>query len=91
VIDQPSQVYFPRKLAVRKDETPDEPELKDDDIDAVRAIFGTIGKVVGAAQGEFQVILLDHAPSTVWGDQPYLHQAAEWRDGIQKLVPLEWL
>jgi hypothetical protein len=53
VIDQPSQVYFPQKLAVRTDEELVEPAFKDDeDIAAVRNIPGTIGTMVGRAQGQ---------------------------------------
>lgn len=94
VIDQPSQVYFPQKLAVRTDEEIAEPnfnEADDDDIDAVRNILGTIGSVVGRAQGQLQVIVLDHAPISIWGDLPNVVKVEEWHDGKSKLVPLEWL
>jgi hypothetical protein len=92
VIDQPSQVYFPQKLAVRADEELVEPEFKDDeDSAAVRNILGTIGTVVGRAQGQLQVIVLDHAPPSIWGSLPNVVKVEEWRDGKTKLVPLEWL
>lgn len=92
VVDQPSQVYFPRKLAVRDDEVPKEPEFTDDDdIDAVRNILGTIGSVVGRAQGQLQVIVLDHAPPSIWRNLPNVVEVEEWRDGKTKLVPIEWL
>jgi hypothetical protein len=92
VIDQPSQVYFPQKLAVRADEELVEPEFKDDeDSAAVRNILGTIGTVVGRAQGQLQVIVLDHAPPSIWGSLPNVVKVEEWRDGKSKLVPLEWL
>jgi Protein of unknown function (DUF3732) len=58
VIDQPSQVYFPQKLAVRGDEEVVEPKFTDDeDIDAVRNILGTLGSAVSRAQGHLQVIV----------------------------------
>jgi Protein of unknown function (DUF3732) len=91
VIDQPSQVYFPRKLATRSDEELVEQDLADDDVDAVRSILGTLGAVVGRAQGQLQVIVLDHAPSSVWGNLPNVVEVEEWRDGKTKLVPLQWL
>jgi hypothetical protein len=91
VVDQPSQVYFPRKLATRNDEELVEPDLADDDVDAVRSILGTMGAVVGRAQGQLQVIVLDHAPSSVWGNLPNVVEVEEWRDGKTKLVPLQWL
>jgi len=92
VIDQPSQVYFPQKLAVRTDEELVEPVFKDDeDSAAVRNILGTIGTVVGRAQGQLQVIVLDHAPPSIWGSLPNVVKVEEWRDGKTKLVPLDWL
>jgi hypothetical protein len=91
VVDQPSQVYFPRKLAVRGDEEIPEPDFKDADIDAVRNILGTIGAVVGRAQKQLQVIVLDHAPPSVWSHLENVVEVEEWRDGKQKLVPTEWL
>jgi hypothetical protein len=92
VIDQPSQVYFPRKLAVRGTEELAEPEFTDDDdINAVRNILGTIGSVVGRARGHLQVIVLDHAPPSIWRNLDNVVEVEEWRDGKSKLVPLEWL
>lgn len=91
IIDQPSQVYFPRKLAVRGNEEIPEPDFKDTDIDAVRSILGTMGSVVGRAQGRLQIIVLDHAPPSIWGSLENTIEVEEWRDGKQKLVPIEWL
>lgn len=36
-----------------------------------------------------QIIVLDHATDTVWGDVEGLTVAAQWRDGA-KLVPDNW-
>lgn len=90
VFDQPSQVYFPKKLVVREGETPDEPQLRDEDIEAVRKVFTTLGQVVEASQGRLQVIVLDHAPREVWGEISNVVAFEEWRDGT-KLVPDEWI
>jgi Protein of unknown function (DUF3732) len=84
-------VHFPRKSATRRDDVPVEPDLSDNDIDAVRNILSTIGAFVGRAQGQLQVIALDHAPPSVWSDLPNVVEVEEWRDGRTKLVPLEWL
>ena len=89
-MDQPSQVYFPKKLVVRENETPEEPQLKDEDIEAVRKAFKVLAKVVGSANGRLQVIVLDHASREVWGNIPHIVAFEEWRDGV-KLVPLEWI
>lgn len=89
IMDQPSQVYFPKKLVIREDEIPDDPQLKDEDIEAVRKVFDVMARVVGSEKGRLQVIVLDHAPREVWGDIPNIVAFEEWRDGM-KLVPLDW-
>jgi hypothetical protein len=90
VVDQPSQVYFPKNLVPRLDEEEQDLRLRDEDIDAVRKVFETLGKVVLKAQGKLQVIVLDHAGRDVWGEIPGVVGLKEWRDGI-KLVPMKWL
>ncbi|MGH8602713.1 MAG: DUF3732 domain-containing protein [Gammaproteobacteria bacterium] len=70
VMDQPFQVYFPKKLVVRENETPEEPQLKDEDNEAVRKAFEVLAKVVESANGRLQVIVLDHASREVWGNIP---------------------
>ena len=44
IMDWPSQVYFPKKPA-REDETPEEPEFKDEDIEAVQKAFRVVGEL----------------------------------------------
>lgn len=90
VVDQPSQVYFPKNLVPRPDEEEQDLRLRDEDIDAVRKVFEVLGKVVLKAQGKLQVIVLDHAGRDVWGDIPGVVGLREWRDGV-KLVPMKWL
>ena len=45
VLDQPSQVYFPRKLAGRQTDDKD-PRLDDEDVAAVRKVFAVLGNAV---------------------------------------------
>ena len=90
VIDQPSQVYFPKKVVLRENETIEEPQFRDEDIEAVRKVFSVLSTVVGLAKGKLQVIVLDHAPRDVWGGIPNIAELEEWRDG-RKLVPVEWV
>lgn len=87
VYDQPSQVYFPRKLARLAE---DDPRLEDEDIDAVRKIFKTLAQVTSDLQNRLQILVLDHAGTNVWGDIPGVKLVEEWRDGT-KLIPPEWL
>lgn len=91
IMDQPSQVYFPKKAAVRPDEQVEEPVLvRDEDIEAVRKAFMVMGKMVGASNGKFQIIVLDHADSSVWGSIQNVEEVEEWRGG-SALVPVDWL
>lgn len=90
VMDQPSQVYFPKRLVVRDDEVPEEPELRDEDIEAVRKAFNVLSHVVGLVNGNMQVIVLDHAPRDVWDKISNIVVFEEWRDGV-KLVPEDWI
>ncbi|HEY3783349.1 MAG TPA: DUF3732 domain-containing protein [Fimbriimonadaceae bacterium] len=91
VIDQPSQVYFPKRLVVRPgQEETEEIILKDEDVVAVKKVFSVVANVVANAGGKLQVIILDHAPKDVWGDVDGIHEVEEWRDG-RHLVPMEWI
>jgi len=90
VYDQPSQVYFPKKLAIREDETELDPELIDEDVEAVRKVFKVLSSVVENSNGRLQIIVLDHASESAWGDIQNVNLVEEWRDG-RTLVPMDWL
>jgi hypothetical protein len=91
IYDQPSQVYFPRRLArLRSKKEEDDPALTDEDIEAVRKVFATIASVVKESGGALQTLILDHAGPDVWQDIPGVHLVEEWRQG-EKLVPASWL
>jgi uncharacterized Zn finger protein (UPF0148 family) len=91
VIDQPSQVYFPKLLVQRSGDDQPEPTFdRDEDVAAVHKAFSALSQVVNAAKGRLQAIVLDHAPATVWGDLPEINLVEEWRGG-KALVPAEWL
>ena len=87
IFDQPSQAYFPKKLAGQK--PAEEPKISDEDVDAVRKAFNVFNKFVERFPAKFQIIVLDHA-SRKSGETSALHLIEEWRDG-PKLVPSEWL
>lgn len=90
VLDQPSQVYFPKRVVTRPDEEVEDPLIRDEDIDAIRKAFEVMGQVVLKAEGKLQLIVLDHASRDVWGNIPGVVGLREWRDGV-KLVPIKWL
>ena len=92
IFDQPSQVYFPKRLAERDGEERDSPEqeLGDQDVAAVRKAFKVLADATSEARGALQIIVLDHATDTVWGGIEPLNLVAEWRNG-GKLVPEDWI
>ena len=63
---------------------------RDQDILAIRSVFEVIGAEVVRANGQLQVIILDHAGPDVWGEIEGVTLVAEWR-WDEKLVPLTWI
>jgi hypothetical protein len=93
VFDQPSQAYFPQLLLARSQEgNGGGPEVpwRDEDVEAVRKVFQVFADAVKTAAGRLQLIVLDHATDTVWGNVKPLHLVANWRGG-EKFVPPSWL
>ena len=93
VYDQPSQVYFPQRLAASRSKDAEEEQelvLGDEDAEAVRKVFRVVGKVVDRLNGRLQALVLEHAGANVWGGLPGIHVVEEWRGG-RKLVPREWM
>lgn len=90
VLDQPSQVFFPKKLAGAKANEDLDPSLDDDDVTRVHKLFEVVARVTAEQKQRLQVIILDHAAENVWGDIPGIKLVEEWR-GANKLIPLSWL
>lgn len=89
VYDQPSQVYFPQHLVEREEESND-PEFKDEDVEAVSKVFRALSDAIDEDNRGLQFIVLDHAPPAVWNGIPNIHYVEEWR-GNNRLIPLAWL
>ncbi|ABK17706.1 DUF3732 domain-containing protein [Syntrophobacter fumaroxidans] len=89
ILDQPSQVYFPKTLSLKEYDEGKEIALRDEDVVAVRKAFLALSVAVTASKGGFQVIVLDHATENVWGNISNVHLVEEWRDG-KKLIPPSW-
>jgi hypothetical protein len=90
IYDQPSQVYFPQRLAeMETGETETAVAWPDEDVQAVRKVFSLLGNEVRASKGRLQTIVLDHAGADVWGGLDGVALTEEWRHG-RALVPKEW-
>src|SRR5690606_29507957 len=59
VLDQPSQVYFPRKLAGARTQATPDPALADEDVAAVQKVFVTLAAATKATK-RLQILVLDH-------------------------------
>jgi hypothetical protein len=91
VYDQPSQVYFPKRLVDSEPETGEsDPKLRDADVEALKKAFRALADAVIESKGQLQVIVLDHAAENVWSGIPGIHEVEDWRQG-RKLVPADWL
>jgi Protein of unknown function (DUF3732) len=89
IYDQPSQVYFPKRAATREGEDDLDPQLRDQDVQAVRKVFALLGQQAVASAGRLQTIVLDHAGEDVWGGLAGVRLIEEWR-GPYALVSREW-
>ena len=90
MLDQPSQVYFPQKLAGARKKSDLDPKLADEDRTKVRTIFAQLGLAAGVTKGKLQMIVVDHATEEIWSGLKGIHKVDDWR-GNDKLVPLTWL
>lgn len=91
VYDQPSQVYFPNKLAQKEEDKEDDPVLADEDILAVKKIFEAMSTALEKTNPHMQIIVLEHAAESAWEGVKNMHLVEEWRGENNKLVPQEWL
>lgn len=92
VFDQPSQVYFPQKLAQKNNaELADDISLEDEDKEAVRKIFVALSKYITGTKSKLQIIVMEHADEDIWGEIGNINLVERWRGNNPKLVPTEWI
>ena len=82
VFDQPSQAFFPHSLSDDKEVQ----DLGDLDRKAVKNIFITMAKCIS----NMQIIVLEHADASIYGDVQGVNEVCIWRNG-EKLIPSEWI
>jgi len=97
IFDQPSQVYFPKlrkqndvDVAVDGGEVAELKYDSDEDVEAVKKMFKTISNSIISKKGLWQVIVLDHADGSIYGEIEGVHEVDVWRNG-KKLIPVEWI
>ena len=86
VFDQPSQVYFPHS----SNDSDEQYNFSDLDREAAKSIFITMVKCMRDVYNNMQIIVLEHADSSIYGDIDGVNEICVWRDG-KKLIPVEWI
>lgn len=89
IFDQPSQVYFPRS-SYDVDKKIQIFDKNTEDAKSVREMFEIMQKSINDNNGQFQILVLDHAASDIWGDIDGIHEVAEWT-GNKALIPQKWI
>lgn len=87
ILDQPTQVYFPRELG--EEDKKDTQNLEDKDRLAVNRLFNLVFDVVESLAPNFQVIVVEHAELNNARFQADI--VARWRNKRDALVPYEWI
>jgi hypothetical protein len=81
MLDQPTQAFFPEEIVDAADD-------ENADWEAVRRQFALMRDVVGALDGDLQVIVSDHANlADDWFQDAVIDN---WRNGVA-LIPADWL
>jgi hypothetical protein len=93
VIDQPSQVYFPEAWPSIEGPPEERKEIdRSSDIEGVRRIFTALSHFFDAVDGQFQMIVTEHAGSITWDGLPHVHVVGNWRRSHDEfLIPAAWL
>nr|BFE62464.1 DUF3732 domain-containing protein [Dactylosporangium thailandense] len=84
IIDQPSQVWFPKDYSGDGGHT-----LPDEDRSALVRLYEAIMRTVDALSPRFQVIVMEHADL----EEEWFQEAVEyrWRESGEALIPAEWI
>ncbi len=88
IFDQPSQVYFPRS-SYDIDKKIQIFDKNTEDAKSVKEMFEIMQKSINDNNGKFQILVLDHAASDIWGEIDGIHEVAEWT-GDKALIPYNW-
>lgn len=102
VIDQPSQVYFPSASTganqldtISQEQFEKLKQERDADIQATKRIFRALergrSRSIDNVNYNYQIIVLEHADSSIWGDIANTHEVVSWKEKNMGLIPIEWI
>lgn len=58
---------------------------------ATRRIFEILSSAIKENNLNFQIIVLEHVDSSIWGQVDNTHEAACWKDERDGLIPQKWI
>ncbi|WP_157967264.1 MULTISPECIES: DUF3732 domain-containing protein [Chryseobacterium] len=98
VLDQPSQVYFPEDFKdLQKDNLEKDKKKKiSEDIQNTTLIFKACSEFMKNNNFQTQIIILEHASESTWGDDSNIHLVEKWRGSFDQpktynaLIPRTW-
>lgn len=92
LIDQPSQVYFPKDVpkGIKAIKTFAEFASQSDDLTQTRKIFKAAANCIERTNNKLQIIIVEHAPEITWQGIENIHKVDEWL-GEKGLIPIEWI
>ncbi|RLM24470.1 hypothetical protein BIY29_08690 [Brenneria alni] len=64
---------------------------RQNDIISTRRIFEMLSNAIEENSYNFQVIVLEHAGESIWGQVKNTYEVANWKDEGDGLIPKEWL
>ncbi|MBK8484736.1 MAG: DUF3732 domain-containing protein [Saprospiraceae bacterium] len=91
LLDQPSQAYFPKDIPVVSEDvnTFEGYSSKSNDIVQTRKIFSAAADCIERTKGNFQIIIVEHAPEITWKGINHIHKVEEWREN-NALITNSW-
>ena len=60
------------------------------DREAVKSIFITMTQSIANVNNNMQILVLEHADASIYGDVKGVNEVCVWRNG-EKLIPAEWI
>jgi hypothetical protein len=84
-------MHYPRKMGVRGQLRLKKLKVERDvDINATKRIFEMLAKGLEFANFRYQIIVLEHADGSIWGEIPNTVEVANWKAEGQGLIPASW-
>jgi len=95
-VDQPSQVYFPSTqsggnlLDAHDKQAISLKGSRDNDIYDTRRIFRLLARGLERTGFKVQIIVVEHADKSIWGEVAHMNEVAAWKEEGDGLIPKEW-